>query len=56
MQKQDFETCQKRFQDFEILPKFSETHVLPFEVPFATPICYHHPSCEDFRSLDSFLG
>ena len=27
MQKQDFETCQKRFLDFEILPKFSETHV-----------------------------
>ena len=27
MQKRDFETCQKRFQDFEILPKFSETHV-----------------------------
>ena len=33
--KRDFETYQKRFQDFEILPKFSETHV--FEVPFATP-------------------
>ena len=27
MQKQDFETCQKRFPDFEILPKFSKTHV-----------------------------
>ena len=27
MQKRDFETCQKRFWDFEILPKFSETHV-----------------------------
>ena len=27
MQKRDFETYQKRFQDFEILPKFSETHV-----------------------------
>ena len=35
MKKRDFETYQKRFQDFEILPKFSETHV--FEVPFATP-------------------
>ena len=23
----DFETYQKRFRDFEILPKFSETHV-----------------------------
>ena len=27
MQKRDFKTCQKRFWDFKILPKFSETHV-----------------------------
>ena len=27
MQKRDFETYQKRFRDFEILPRFSETHV-----------------------------
>ena len=27
MQKQDFETYQKRFWEFEILPKFSKTHV-----------------------------
>ena len=27
MQKWDFETYHKRFRDFEILPKFSETHV-----------------------------
>ena len=27
MQKRYFETYQKRFRDFEILPKFSETHV-----------------------------
>ena len=27
MQKRDFETYQKRFRDFGILPKFSETHV-----------------------------
>ena len=27
MKKRDFETYQKRLQDFEILPKFSETHV-----------------------------
>ena len=27
MQKQDFETYQKCFRDFAILPKFSETHV-----------------------------
>ena len=36
MKKRDFETYQKRLRDFEILPKFSETHV--FRVPFATPI------------------
>ena len=27
MKKRDFETHQKRFRDFEILPKLSETHV-----------------------------
>ena len=27
MQKRDFETYQKCFRDFEILLKFSETHV-----------------------------
>ena len=27
MQKRDFETYQKRFRDFDNLPKFSETHV-----------------------------
>ena len=27
MQKRDFETYQKRFRDFEVLLKFSETHV-----------------------------
>ena len=27
MQKQDFETYQKSFRDFEILPKFSKTHI-----------------------------
>ena len=27
MQKRDFETYQKRFWDFQILPEFSETHV-----------------------------
>ena len=34
MQKRDFETYQKRFRDFEILPKFSETHA------FRGTICY----------------
>ena len=27
MQKRDFVSYQKRFRDFEILPKFSESHV-----------------------------
>ena len=27
MKKRHFETYQKRFRDFEILPKFSETHL-----------------------------
>ena len=27
MKKRDFKTYQKRFRDFEILPKFSEAHV-----------------------------
>ena len=27
MKKRNFETYQKRFRDFEILPIFSETHV-----------------------------
>jgi len=37
MQKRDFETCQKRFRDFEILPKFSETHV--FRGTIRLPFC-----------------
>ena len=35
MQKQDFETHQKRFRDFEILPAFSDTHVFRGTI--------HHP-------------
>ena len=35
MKKRDFETYQKRFRDFEILPKFSKTHV--FEGTIGTP-------------------
>ena len=27
MQKRDFETYQKRFRNFEILPTFSNTHI-----------------------------
>ena len=36
MQKRDFETDQKRFRDFEILPKFSKTHILQGTID-ATP-------------------
>ena len=35
MQKRDLETYQKRFRDFEILPKFSENHVFRGTI--------HHP-------------
>ena len=35
MKKRDFETYHKRFRDFEILTKFSETHVFPGTI--------HHP-------------
>ena len=37
MQKRDFETYQKRFRDFEILLKFSETHV--FRGTIRHPYC-----------------
>ena len=37
MKKRDFETYQKRFRDFEILPKFSETHV--FQGTIHQPLC-----------------
>ena len=43
MQKRDFETCQKRFRDFEILPKFSETHVFRGTI--------HHPYLRGFPHL-----
>ena len=38
MQKRDFETYQKRFQVFEILPKFAETQVFrgTIRYPFLT--------------------
>ena len=37
MKKQDFEIYQKRFRDFKILPKFSETHV--FQGTIGHPLC-----------------
>ena len=42
MKKQDFETYQKRFRDFEIVPKFSETHVFRGTI--------RHPYCSFDRS------
>ena len=45
MQKRDFETCQKRFQDFEILPKFSETHV--FQGTIRHPCIKQTPAWSD---------
>ena len=61
MQKRDFETYQKRFRDFEILPKFSETHVFRgtirhpswlqayarAEIKSLGEICFHFVSCAD---------
>ena len=66
MQKQDFETCQKRFRDFEILPKFSETHVFqgtihhPFiYLVFNSFLCHvfhsSHSSCRFLVALDVLL-
>ena len=37
MKKRDFEIYQKRFRDFKILPKFSETHV--FQGTIGHPLC-----------------
>ena len=40
MKKRDFETYQKRFRDFEIVPKFSETHI--FRGTIRHPLnCWH---------------
>ena len=39
MQKWDFKTYQTRFWDFEILPKFSETHVFRDTIRHASS-CY----------------
>ena len=41
MKKRAFETYQKRFRDFEILPNFSETHV--FRVTIRHVFLGFHP-------------
>ena len=50
MKKRDFETYQKRFRDFEIVPKFSETHV--FRGTIRHPYLYNYS--ENKRDLKSF--
>ena len=43
MQKRDFETYQKRFRDFEIQLKFSETHLFRGTIrhPYPTSLLPH---------------
>ena len=48
MQKRDFETYQKRFRDFEILLKFSETHV--FRGTIRHPL-YGYSNNSEFRRI-----
>ena len=43
MQKRDFETYQKHFRDFEILPKFSETHVFRGTIRHPSKSCTYRP-------------
>ena len=50
MQKRDFETYQKRFRDFEILLKFSETHV--FWGTIRHPLCSKKKSQSGMRKLN----
>ena len=39
MKKRDFETYQKRLRDFEILTKFSETHVFRDTIRHPYGVC-----------------
>ena len=56
MKKRDFETYQKRFRDFEFLPKFSETH--DFRGTIRHPWKGYRESCQFQISswLDAFLS
>ena len=47
MKKRDFETYHKRFRDFEILTKFSETHV--FQRTIRYPY-YFKPCISSYKS------
>ena len=62
MKKRDFETYQKPFRDFEILPKFSETHVFHGTIRHPYQLCNipklennqklsHDPVCTTFTVL-----
>ena len=42
MKKRDFETYQKRSRDFEILTKFSETHVFRGTIRHPSHWCEFH--------------
>ena len=52
MKKRDFETYQKRFRDFEILPKFSETHV--FRGTIRHPL--ERKPCEGLSNVDILVS
>ena len=54
MKKRDFETYQKRFRDFEILPKFSETHV--FRGTIRHPLNFHNCFRSFERDADAKIG
>ena len=57
-QKQDFETYHKRFQDFEIRPKFSENHVFqrtilyPLQIAQTAPQNYLEGVEENFSPFE----
>ena len=62
MQKQDFETYQKRFRDFENLPKFPETHVFrgtirhpSHQIPFYTSRRLKHVLWKGWVKLVTFF-
>ena len=56
MKKRDFETYQKRFRDFEILPKFSETHIFQGTIrhPWMSKKLFQHWTCILSLILDLF--
>ena len=53
MQKRDFETYQKRFRDFEILLKFSKTHVFRGTIRHQEP---RAPVATPYRDKQTFAN